>query len=253
MNHEFSCILVDDENHSVELLHKRLVQLYKHLNIIAKYSSWEDALNGLRTLKCDILFMDISMPGKNGMDLLSLLPDLDCEVIFVTAFEDYALSSFRFSPSGYVLKPIDDVDLVTAVDKAIERLEYKKAAKQHAHATISPANSKLGILSNTGIEYVDLNDILYLETIRGYTKVITLNGEILSSFSIGKFKTILDKNLFYQVHRSYIANINHIRRYKTTGEIVMKNDRELPVSRSLREDFVRLFNTVTGKSGEETG
>jgi two-component system LytT family response regulator len=244
MNNGFKCIIVDDEQDSIDLLIARLQLLFNNITISGAYLKWQEALQALRSQEADLVFMDISMPEKDGLELLKLVPETDAEIIFITAHEEYALSAFRAAAAGYILKPIDDVELSATVHKAIERLQHKRMAKQH-QANIQSV--KIGIPNNKGIDYINMQDIQYFETIHGYTKVVTKDADILSSFSIGKFKALIDSDHFYQVHRSYIVNLNYICRYKSTGELVMQNNKEIPVSKNFRDDFLGVFNTLSNK------
>ncbi len=248
MNSSITCIIIDDEDYAIESLSDILKLLYNKINIIGTYTSWKDGLEALRTLKADILFLDISIAGKNGMDLLKLVPDIDSEVIFVTAFSEHALEAFNFLATGYIVKPIGEIELSKAVDKAIERISHKNhyITNQKPEQTLA---SKIGIPCSSGIDYLNINEILYFEGAAAYTNVVTLHTQILSSFPLGKYKEILERNTFYQVHRSYIVNLNHIRRYNSSGDIVMINDMKIPVSKNLREEFLHLFNMVS-RGGE---
>lgn len=242
MPNNYTCIIVDDEQDAIELLAGRIGRLYKSIKVEATYSNWEEGLEALREKDCDLLFMDISMPGKNGIELLKLLPELQCEIIFVTAFEQYALDAFSFSASGYVLKPLDDTALSAAINKAIRRILNKKMAKQSQG--VAPAvNDKIGIPNNHGIDYVNVNDILYLESTNKCTKIVTAKKDYVSSFNLGKFKEHVDAHPFFQVHRSYIINLNYILRYESSGLVIMSNKMEIPVSRSVRNDLLKIFNS----------
>ncbi len=243
MKNNFTCIIVDDEPKAIGLLSECLKSLYNNIEIIGSYTSWTEALPALRTQECDILFLDVSMPGKTGMELLGLVHGADYEIIFVTAHSEFALNAFKFSPSGYVLKPVDDKELTIAVDKAIERIQYKRLAKHGSKP--AAGGTKIGIPNNTGVDYVNINDIIYVEAVNSCTKVVTKNGEIISSYSLNRFWVILEKHSFYQVQRSYIANLDCIRKYMIRGSIIMVNGDELPVSKNVREDFLLKFDKVS--------
>lgn len=240
MHRNYSCIIIDDEPDAIELLADRITHLHKNIQITNTFLHWEEALEALQKNHCDVLFMDVSMPEKNAIDLLKLLPDLQSEIIFVTAYEQYALAAFNFSASGYILKPIDDRALTAAVNKALERVQNKRVAKQHI--TLTQVNDKMRIPNNHGIDYVNLCDIMYVETINKCTRIVTAAAEYISSYQLGRFKEQLTSPPFFQVHRSYIININFINRYETSGLVVMGNKREIPVARSMKNDFLRLFN-----------
>jgi two-component system LytT family response regulator len=238
MNQHFHCIIVDDEQDAIELLAARLKVLFHNIEITGSYTLWHEALKAIQTLSVDIIFMDISMPGKSGINLLRLVPETRAEIIFITAHDEYALNAFEFSTSGYILKPIDDLELSQAVERAMKRIR-NKSKDTHVNSM------HIGIPDSHGINYVDIRDIQYLESINGYTNVVTSKGNILTSFNLAKFKHVVDSTLFYQVHRSFIVNISAIRRYKSSGVVVMHDDKEIPVAKSVRAAFLSLFNLVS--------
>jgi len=247
MKNKTTCIIIDDEPKAIELLVESLHALYSDIEIVNTYTSSTQALIALRSSHCDIVFMDISMPGKNGMELLKLAPELKSEVIFITAHSEYALNAFKFSAAGYILKPIDDADIVVAVDNALERVKYKKLAKQHPEVSPKP---KIGVPNNKGIDYVALDEILYFESVNKYTNVVLKDKEIVSSYNLGKYKTLTEGHFFHQVHRSYIVNLNCIIRYESSGVLIMSNKKEIPISKTEREDFLKIFNTVSRPDDE---
>jgi len=245
MDKKFTCIIIDDELPAIGLLSESLMGLYDNIVITGTYTTWKDGLAAVRNTTADILFLDISIEGKNGMDILKIVPDLDCEIVFVTAFAEHALKAFNFAASGYVVKPIGDAELNTAVNKAMERVLHKRLARQHNNAgadTHKP--SKIGIPSGKGINYYNAEDILYFEAVNNYTKVITKTGELTSSYNIGKFESMLENQPFYQIHRSYIVNLNYVTRYEAAGSVIMTNKKELPVARGSREDFLKRFSNL---------
>jgi two-component system LytT family response regulator len=238
---KYSSIIVDDEPQAIELLVEQIQTLQKGIEISNTYTTWSKAIEGLRSQECDILFLDISIHGKNGMDLLKIVPEIKSEVIFITAYSNYALNAIKFSPCGYILKPIDDMELAYALDKAINRVDSKKLVKL---ANESLHSEKVGIFNNKGIDYINTQDILYFESINQYTKIVTENAEFTSSYHLGKFSSITDRYPFYKVHRSYVINLKNILRYETSGIVIMSNKMEIPVSRSQRNDFLKIFNAV---------
>ncbi len=238
------CYIVDDEPSAVELIATYITDLYDNIEISGKFNSWKNALNALRTSPPDLCFMDISLPGKSGIDMLNLLPDISFEVIFITAHAEYALDAFKYYATGYLLKPVEEKDLAGVVDKAIERILVKR---QHVSNKpgVSPQQLKLGIPNNRGIDYVLMSDVLYLESCNKYTKVITTTATLLSPYNIGSFKKLLNTEVFYPVHQSYIVNLIHVTRYDSGGYIVMSNKQEIPVSRNARKDFLQHFTTAS--------
>ena len=242
MPNNFSCAIVDDEPKAIELLKECLKDLYTNIEIRGTYTTWNSALAVLREHQFDLLFLDVSMPGKTGMDLLSLLPGMKSEVIFITAHSEFALNAFRFFPTGYILKPIDDKELAVAVDKAMERIRHKRAALANVPLSVE---SKIGIPNNNGIDYLEINNILYLEATNKCTNIITRDGNLTSSYSLARFKNLVEKHTFFQVHRSFIVNLNCIKRYEANGSIFMLNGAEIPIAKNYRDDFLQHFHKVT--------
>jgi two-component system LytT family response regulator len=244
MSSDYNCVIVDDESAAINLLSSRLKKLYNNINIVNSFTKWEEAVNALRAEQCDILFMDMMMPGKNGMALLRLLPNINSEIIFVTAHDEFAVSSFQFAPAGYLIKPVADTDLAVSVNKAMERIQYKRLATQKT-PEVGKVKKRIGIPNYRGVDYVSVDDILYFEAVGRYVKVVKKDSEILSSYNVGKFLNIFNDDSFLQVHRSYIINPDCIKRYESIGMIIMTNGKEIPLSKNFKDNFLRSFNKIT--------
>lgn len=242
MSDTYKCVLIDDEPKMTELLADMLKELFPELKIEATFNSWKPALPYLRSNSPDILFTDISMPEKTGFDLLELLPDLRSEIIFVTAHTEYAMEAFNFDVCGYLLKPLNEKNLLKTVDRAIKRINTKKNTNNSAEPNHT---NKIGIPDSTGVNYISIHDIIYCESQNRYTKVVTTSKEILSSYNLGKFNEYLVTDNFYQAHRSFIINLNHVLKYDSSGIIVMTNNKEIPLSRSNRDEFMMKFEKIT--------
>jgi len=240
MTDNFSCIIVDDEPMAIELLTEQLGHLYKNMQVLACCTNWEDALYQVRTQKFDLLFMDINIPGKTGIDILKLLPPIDGEIIFITAYDHYAVDAFRFAATGYLLKPVSDTDLAQVVNVALGRVLNKRAARNHGSG--AGKNEKIGVPNNNGVDYLNIGDILYLESVNKCTKIVTATKEYTSISPLLKFKSLTDTHDFLQVHRSFIVNLNNILRYESSGLIIMSNKRDIPLARSFKNDFLLRFN-----------
>jgi len=246
MNRRINCVIVDDEQDAIDLLSFRIGQLYGNINVADTFLHWQDALAALRANQYDLLFIDISMPGKNGLDLLKLLPSIECEIIFVTAHDNYALKAFSFAATGYILKPIDDQELSAAVDRALERINHKMLAAQNQKGT-SVVNEKIRIPGKQGIDYVNVRDILYLESVNKCTQIATGSSKYLCSTNLGTYKYLTEGGAFFQVHRSFIINLNCITRYEAGGVVIMQDRKEIPVARNIRHEFLRLFSPNDSK------
>lgn len=246
MNTRYTCLIADDEIHAIELLSDTLHDLYgARIDIVRTCTHWREALETLQTDAYDLVFLDISMQGRSGIGLVKCVPDLQSEVIFITAYEQYALEAYKVMAAGYIVKPFNDIELAAVTDKAMKRIKNKRIAQHEEQAIVPVKNNKLGIPNGNAIEYVNAEDIIYLEADGAYTRVVFGNKEILSSYNLGKFKEILDSQLFYQIHRSFLLNLNHVSRYEN-GVIHTSLDKMIPVARSSREAFLKLFKRVNG-------
>lgn len=247
---DITCIIIDDEPKAVSLLKERLNILYPNIKVAGAYHDWKKGLEFLRSSKIDLLFIDISMPEKTGIDFLKLFPVMPFEVIFVTAYSEYALQAIKLSAMGYVLKPVDDLELSFAVNKVIQKI--KKVSEDSAtknNSTQAISTPKIGIPNVKGIDYLKADEILYFESVNKYTKVVTKEYSIMSSYNLGEFKKIMDADSFYQVHRSYIVNLYKIKRYESAGILIMDDNMQIPVSKNIRNEFLTVFSKISRTAG----
>jgi len=193
----------------------------------------------------DILFLDIKMPGKNGFDLLESIQTIDFEIIFVTAFDEYAIKAFEFNAIGYLLKPIINEKLVSVVNSAIQRRQQQSNSDSYKYLIsnmryqASDQSQVLSIHSKEGIYFIKLNDIIFCEADGRYTTIWTLDGKKqLSSQNLAHFHKVLENKGFFQVHKSYIINTNHILKYDNEGFVTLVSEHNVPVSRRKKQDFL---------------
>lgn len=247
MSQEYRYIIVDDEPKAIELLKKRLSILFPNLIAIGTYTDWAGAVEPLRKNVVDLVFLDISMPEKSGIDFLKLFPERDFEVIFVTAHSDYAIDAIKLSAVGYVLKPIDDNELYYAVTKALDK---QSSINNDNNITDKGGNVlKIGVPNVNGIDYIRPEDILYFESVNKYTKVVTKSYSVVSSYNLGEFKKVISEDSFFQVHRSFIVNLHHIRRYEAAGTVIMDDNMQIPVSKNSRSEFHEIFGRISRIAG----
>lgn len=246
MSQEYKYVIVDDEPKAIELLKKRISLLFPNLSNIGVYTGWSNAVDPLRTNKPDIVFLDISMPEKSGIDFLKLFPDRKFDVIFVTAHADYAIDAIKLSAVGYILKPIDDTELYHAVNKVIEK---KNSVSKNSITDNNGDILKIGVPNINGVDYIKPEEILYFESVNKYTKVVTKSYSVVSSYNLGEFKKVISDESFFQVHRSFIVNLHHIRRYEAAGTVVMDDDMQIPVSKNSKSEFHERFGKISRIAG----
>jgi len=253
MSRDIKCIIIDDEPKAIDLVKQRLGILFPDIHIAGTFTEWERGLDALKNTAVDILFLDISMPQKSGLDLLKLFPKINFQVIFITAHSNFAVDAIKFSAVGYVLKPIDDYELSFAVNKALERIDASSTPMvlpaSDNNKQIANGSIKIGIPNLKGIDYINSDDILYFESVNKYTKVVTREHSLLSSYNLGEFKKLVENDHFFQVHRSYVINLLRVRRYETSGTVVMEDNMQIPVAKTIRTEFLNIFSTITRTVG----
>lgn len=238
-------IIVDDELKSRESL-KILVEDYcDNVTVEATCQNVDEAEKAIHDLKPDVVFLDIQLQRETGFDLLSKFENFDFEVIFTTAYSEYAIKAFKFSAIDYLLKPID----IGELRKAIEKVEKSRdnAVTDRLQQLLqnlrngSPDNYKLALPTSDGLVFVKVNDILYCEASSNYTEIVMMdNKRHLVSRTLKEYDDMLAEQNFYRIHHSYLINLNGIKKYVRGdgGYVVMNNDKSLDVSKRKKEGFM---------------
>ncbi|TYB79722.1 LytR/AlgR family response regulator transcription factor [Bizionia myxarmorum] len=245
-----TAILVDDEVSNLKSLQKKIESLFPEIQILGAYQKPEDAIEAIEKQDISLLFLDIQMPRINGFELLSKLKDVNFQVIFVTAHSEYALDAFKKSAIDYVLKPIDNDDLVAAVNKALAIIKLQKESSSNLklvsllEENISK-NNKIIIPTQKGISFIPQDEVYHLEGYDGYTKIHITTGEtIISSYNLGKFEKLLSSK-FFKCHKSHIINLEKVRHFENEGYVVLDNEYRVPISKTNKTAFLNLFTFKT--------
>lgn len=246
-------VIADDEKMSRSTLRKMLELYCPSVQVLAEAANAAETKTALQQWKPDLLFLDIAMPGKSGIELLSEMEEPPCEVIFVTAHNDYVLQAIRLSAVDYLLKPVDEQQLVAAVSNAARRIGQKETSQQirsflhNMQVKTRPLDSQLCIPGVKGFQVVNLSDIIYCEADNTYT-IIYLDGnkKLLASRPLMDYELLLQDSLFFRIHKSTLVNMKHIREYQKGdgGFVVMSNGKELEVSRRKKEQFITRMKEV---------
>ncbi len=237
-------ILIDDERKALAILKNKIERLCPNIEIIAETQSPVEGVALIKKLEPQLIFLDIAMPDLNGFDVLQQFSEPNFEIIFATAFNDYAIDAIKHCAIGYLVKPIDNADLVAAVKNASKNIEEKTALAKNKLLIENLGvqtfqNKKIVIPSQDGLEFVKMVDIIFCEGVEGYTKIHFINRKpMLSSHSIGHFSKLLDNSDFYLVHKSYFVNLSYIEKYLNEGYLILSENHKVPVSRNRRQDFL---------------
>jgi two-component system LytT family response regulator len=240
-------ILVDDEPDGIRTLRKMLELNCPEVVIEATCSSAVCAREKLEEIRPDVLFLDVRMPGKSGLDMLAELPETDFEVIFVTAHNEYLLQALQFSAVDYLMKPVDEDRLVEAVERLKKRLKDEKNSDQAATLLHNinkagfPLEMRLCLPTQKGFTVVKLEEIIYCEAQRSYTIFRLVNNKsIMISKPLFDYDRLLADTIFLRVHKSFLINLLHVKEYMRGegGTVVMSNGMEIEVSRRKKEQFL---------------
>jgi two-component system, LytTR family, response regulator len=237
-------IILDDEPDSISLLKLQLSASCATVDVVGTFTNPARALEEIETLQPQLLFLDIEMPVFNGFEILEKVNHLNFSVIFITAYNQYALKAFRFNALDYLVKPIETQNLIEAVAKAarIAKPSPEQMTMLQKQLRGEPA-SKIAISGQTGVSFIDLDEIIYCEASNNYSKLIlTGNRSFLVSKTLKDVQEVLEEEHFLRVHRQYIVNLNHVKQlHRNDGVITMDNDHPIPIARNQKERLVERY------------
>jgi len=243
-------IIIDDESLAVNLLALRLTQHCPHVDIVAACTDSVEGLEAIRQHQPELVFLDIEMPQLNGFQVLDAVGEITFALVFVTAYDRFALKAFKYSALDYLLKPIDTQELIASVRKA-ERQHTSQKQIQHLRQQFGPANrplpDRLALPYQNGVTFVPIQDIVYCEADDNYTRFHLLSGQThLASKTLRDIQEVLEERDFLRIHRQYLINIGQVRKF-VRGEgsyVVMNNEQTLPVSRGQKDRLMERFGWV---------
>ncbi len=235
-------VIVDDKTAAIELLRWLIKENCPEITAVASAVSVAEALPLIENFKPDILFLDIQMPNETGFDLLTRVRSWNFEVIFTTAFNEYAIQAIRFSALDYLLKPVNGSDLRKALERYKVKTETAAGSEELYRNFLRNLEQehnrplKLALPGINGIQYVLLEEIIRLQAERNYTRLYFTNGKnFLSSKTLAEYEKTLRDCSFILVHRSHLVNPVHIQGYQKQGIVVLKDGCEIEVSRRKKD------------------
>ena len=235
-------IIVDDEAKSRNTLITSLNRYTPQIEIVADAASVVEALKKIKEHQPDLLFLDVQLPDGSGFDILELLPNLNFKIIFVSAYDKYAIDAFKFSAIDYLLKPVEPDLLIKAVEKSakedkLESLEGKLNVLLSNRKQIE----KIALPSTNGLELVKVEEIVYCQADSNYTIFHLQNKQqIMVSRSLKEYDEILSPLGFFRIHQSYLIKLSFVKKYikGEGGSVILENGKELDVSRRRKEGFI---------------
>lgn len=236
-------ILVEDKAYIRKGLLNQLKTIKTNIEVIAECGSVNEAVIVAHSCKPDLVFLDINLPDGTGFDFLKQTESLNFKVIFITAYKEYALQALKSGAVDYILKPVDLEELKIAVEKVLQLpLEIQRKQLKSAKDTWDNMNTKLILSLHDSFQVVDLNELLFCESDKGYTTFYCNNNKKhVISKTLKEFEERLLNSNFIRPHQSFIVNLKFIDKYDKSGIIYLKNGKKIPVASRKKEDFLSTF------------
>jgi two-component system LytT family response regulator len=250
-------IIIDDEPSAVRVLTALLKKYCRDdIDLVASANTPDEGKALIEELQPDLVFLDVEMPGMSGVDLVRSFTAPSFRVVFVTAYDAYALEAFRVSAMDYLLKPVGSEDVIKVVQKikndvrnelgklSLQLQHLDKLLNQHAESN----DQKIGIAMSDKIVFISYSNIIYCEASGSYTNVYLTNSQkLVSSKSLGEFDAQLPVNKFFRIHHHFLINLNQVKEFQRHdgGYVIMENGRQLEVSQRKRKNFLEAINEFT--------
>lgn len=230
-------LIIDDEAPAREVMYELLTSYIPNIEVVGQCSNVPDAVLEISKLKPDVIFLDIEMPKYSGFELLSFFNSVDFEIIFVTAYSQYALRAFEVSAVDYVLKPVQIEHLQRAIEKLKERVDASSMQKRldALKANLEDKEVKrLVIPMSDGLKFIKIKDISHIEAHRSYSQIFMADGnKLMTSKPLAHYEETVEENEhFLRTHRSYIINLAQVISFNKGGfKVTMENGMTLNISR----------------------
>jgi len=245
-------LIVEDEKMTSEMIAQMVSSSFPDALIVGQVDSVANGVSEIIKHKPDIVLLDINLKDGNGFEILERTQDIDYMVVFITAYTEYAVKAFKISAIDYLLKPIDLLELVKAIEKCqlhkeVNQLNIKLKTLFSNLKTESNHNKKIVLKSTKSINVVPINEIIRCESDKSYTTFyLKENRKILVSTTLKEFENLLTEYGFFRPHQSHLVNINYIDSFeKPHGGLLIMNDKSrVPVATRKRESLFKLFNNL---------
>ena len=227
---KYSCIIIEDEPLALERT-KGFVVKTPFLNLLNSFDNALDGLAFLNANKVDLLFLDINMDELSGIDLLES-SKLDCQVIITTAYAEFALKGYELNIADYLLKPFTFERFLQAVNKTISKNNVQETESELKHIFVKTENR---------LEKINIDDIIYIEGMRDYRRIHTLNKRIMTLQTFSELEELIPARLICRVHKSFMVSISKINEIERSR--IKMADQIIPISETYREHFFGVINT----------
>ena len=235
-------VIIDDEEKGRNTLRNFLTKYCNNISVVAEGDCVKSGLEKISSYNPDLVFLDIQMPDGTGFNLLEQIKEINFKVIFVTAYDQYALKAFKFSAIDYLLKPIDPEKLIEAVNR-LSDFEDIKSINNKLEVLVGNKNrfEKIALPTVNGVHLVKIKDIIRCESDSNYTTIFLASGKkILVTKTLKEYDEMLTPMHFYRVHQSHLINLAFVEKYHKGegGFVIMEDGSEIEVARRRKEGFL---------------
>ena len=242
-------LIVDDDVKNIKVLKALLEEFCPQVTIVGEANNAKEAIQLIHQKKPALVFLDIEMPYENGFEMLDELRPVDFEVVFITAYDNYAIKAFKYSALDYLLKPVNIQELQAAVRKVEKQMQtqntnLKLEAFLHNVKSNKAELQKIAVPGMEGLTFIDIKNIIRCESDGNYTHIYLLQKQkITSSRNIKEFEELLPESIFFRIHNSHLVNLNHVKKYfkGRGGYVVMEDDATIEVASRRKENFLSRF------------
>ena len=246
-------IIIDDEPHVRKTLARMVEEECSNVKLLKSADGVKSGLKAIDEQNPDLVLLDIQMDDGTGFDLLKKAEPINFKVIFITAFDQYAIRAFKFSAIDYLLKPVDPEDLVQAVNRAEQMVQEDFSTQLKVLddnlKTQETKGKKIILRTSETVHLVKVSDISYCESDLSYTQFYLADGQkILVSKTLKEFEDMLKEFGFFRVHKSFLVNLFAISKFEKAdgGYLVMENKDRVPVASRKRDQLLEMFDRLTG-------
>lgn len=243
-------IIVEDEPHSQNVLEKLLNKFHPEIQVIEKVDNVDDGITAIQNLKPKLIFLDIELKLKSAFDLLENIDCSNLQIIFTTAFEQYAIKAIRYAAVDYLLKPIDIEELSVAVKRVQGRIEKNSNSLNHIQTVLKNLqnpNSRIAIPTIEGFDFIPTDEILFCQADGGYSIFNLINEkQIISSKPLKYYEGIVDPACMLRISKSYMINVSQIKKYikGKTPYVILLNGKSIDVSPSQKGRLLEMMKNI---------